>query len=169
MSKDQEQLTREALEYMRDRYKDELSSLMSGHGTKMLRLREGMEEAKPKVEKATTEAEMKTVVADINKAPKGEDMLCQRECDRKEEKELVPMTVEWAGGGVLSYTPPWWGMELCRRKIQGKIRRRRKRFLICRIGWRQWRRPWRRRLPRPRRGIALTTKFSKGGWWPSVG
>ena len=58
-----------------------------------------MEEAKPNVKTATAEAEMKAVVADINKAPKGEDMLCPRECDRKEEKELVPMTVEWGYGG----------------------------------------------------------------------
>ena len=52
----------------------------------MQSLREGIQEAKSKVKKANTEAEMTTISANVNKVPKGEDLLGPRGCDRKNEK-----------------------------------------------------------------------------------
>ena len=45
-----------------------------------------MEEEKSKAEKEKTEEEITAMVADVNEAPKGEDPLGLRDCDRKEEK-----------------------------------------------------------------------------------
>ena len=42
---------------------------------------------------------MKEIVLYVNEAPKGEDPLGPRGCERQEEKEPAPMTAEWGGGG----------------------------------------------------------------------
>ena len=39
------------------------------------------------------------MAADVNEAPKEEDPSVPRGCDRKEEKEGVPMKFEWGGRG----------------------------------------------------------------------
>ena len=59
-----------------------------------------MEEAKWKAEKTKTEAEMTAMAADVNEAPKGEDLFGPRSCNRKEDKEQELMTVEWWDGGA---------------------------------------------------------------------
>ena len=94
--------TREAMESMRDWYEDEISALGEGNGKEMQRLREGMEEAKSKAEKEKAEAEMTTMAADVNEALKGEDPLVSRGCDRKEDKEPAPTTVNWGGRAIIS-------------------------------------------------------------------
>ena len=93
MRKYHERLTRDALESMRDWYKDKISALREGRGTDMRRLREDMEEAKLKVEKAKTEVEMTAMDADVTEAPMVEELSDLRGCDRKEEKEPAPMAV----------------------------------------------------------------------------
>ena len=45
------------------------------------------------------EADMKEIVLYVNEAPKGEDPLGPRGCERQEEKEPAPMMVEWGGRG----------------------------------------------------------------------
>ena len=42
---------------------------------------------------------MTGMATNFNKAPKGEEMSGPRGCDRKEEKEPAPMTVDWGGRG----------------------------------------------------------------------
>ena len=46
---------------------------------------------------------MTAMAADVNESPKGEDLSGPRGCDRKEDKEPSPMTVDWGGGeGTIS-------------------------------------------------------------------
>ena len=45
---------------------------------------------------------MTGMATNFNKAPKGEEMSGPRGCDRKEEKEPAPTTVNWGGREIIS-------------------------------------------------------------------